>query len=106
MSVVSLARAAGVTGLLSKRRFWMVSTSLVLADMSMMSTRPCSTICSMMSRNSGRRAIAHLAAVRFGRPARRADGQGHVGVLGVGEDEILAAVRVGVNAGQFWSRDF
>ena len=37
----------------------------------------------------------------FRRPAGRADGQGHVGVLGVGEDEILAAVRVGVNASQF-----
>ena len=54
MSVVSLARAAGVTGLLSKRRLWIVSTSLVLADISMMSTSPCSTICSMMSRNSAR----------------------------------------------------
>ena len=41
MSVVSLARAAGVTGLLSKRRLWIVSTSLVLADMSMMSTSFC-----------------------------------------------------------------
>ncbi len=81
-------------------RLWMVSTSLVLADMSMMSTSACSTICSMMSRNSARLRIAHLAAVRFGRAARRADGQGHVGVLGVGEDEVLAAVRIGVNARQ------
>ena len=32
MSVVSLARAAGVTGLWSKIRRWIVSTSLVLAD--------------------------------------------------------------------------
>ena len=54
MSVVSLARAAGVTGLLSKMRFWMVSTSLVLADISMMSTSFSSTICVMMSRNSAR----------------------------------------------------
>src|SRR5262249_13557040 len=37
----------------------------------------------------------------LGRPAGGADGQGHVGVLGVGEDEVLGAVRVGVDAGQF-----
>ena len=100
MSVVSLARAAGVTGLLSKMRFWMVSTSLVLADMSMMSTSPCSTICVDDVAELGEGAIAQLAAVRFRRAAGRADGQGHVGVLGVGEDEVLAAVRIGVDAGQ------
>src|SRR5690348_16242952 len=54
MSVVSLARAAGVTGLLSKIRLWIVSTSLVLADMSMMSTRPWATTCSMRARYSAR----------------------------------------------------
>jgi len=46
-------------------------------------------------------AIAQLAAMGLGRTSRRADGEGHVGVLGVGEDEVLAAVRVGVNALQF-----
>ena len=54
MSVVSLARAAGVTGLLSKMRFWMVSASLVLADMSMISTSFSSTMRVMISRNSAR----------------------------------------------------
>ena len=54
MSVVSLTRAAGVIGLFSKMRFWIVNTSLVLADMSMMSTRPCFTICSIWPRNSAR----------------------------------------------------
>ncbi len=54
MSVVSLARQAGVTGLWSNSRRWMVSTSLVEADRSMMSTSFCSTICTMMSRNSAR----------------------------------------------------
>jgi hypothetical protein len=46
------------------------------------------------------RAVAQLAAVGLGRAARGADGQRHVGVLGVGEDEVLAAVRVGVDAPQ------
>ena len=45
---------SGVTELLSKRRRWIVSTSLVLAAMSMMSTSFASTICTMMSRNSAR----------------------------------------------------
>ncbi len=48
----------------------------------------------------GQGAIAQLAAVGLRRTAGGADGQGHVGVLGVGEDEVLAAVRVGVDAGQ------
>ncbi|MFO0843210.1 MAG: hypothetical protein U0797_12580 [Gemmataceae bacterium] len=43
-----------MTGLWSKIRLWIVSTSLVLADMSMMSTSLCSTTCSMTSRNSAR----------------------------------------------------
>ena len=101
MSVVSLARAAGVTGLLSNRRFWMVSTSLVLADMSMMSTSFCLDDLRDDVAELGQAAVAQLAAVRLGRAAGGADGQGHVGVLGVGEDEVLAAVRVGVDAGQF-----
>ena len=44
MSVVSLARTAGVTWLLSNSRSWIVSTSLVLALISMMSTSPWATI--------------------------------------------------------------
>ena len=100
MSVVSLARAAGVTGLLSKRRLWMVSTSLVLAAMSMMSTSFCLDDLRDDVAELGEAAIAQLAAVRFRRAAGSADGQGHVGVLGVGEDEVLAAVRIGVDAGQ------
>ncbi len=51
-SLVSLARAAGVTWLFSNSRSPIVSTSLLLADMSMMSTRPCSVIWRMLSRYS------------------------------------------------------
>ena len=100
MSVVSLARAAGVTGLSSKRRFWMVSTSLVLADISMMSTSFCFDDLRDDVAELGEAAVADFAGVRFRRLARGADGQRHVGVLGVGEDEVLAAARVGVDAGQ------
>ena len=49
----------------------------------------------------GQAAVTQLAAVRLGRLAGRADRQSHVRVLGVGEDEVLAAVRIGVDAGQF-----
>src|SRR5262249_27922128 len=42
-----------------------------------------------------------FAAVGLWRTARCADSEGHVRVLGVGEDEVLVAVRVGVNPGQF-----
>ena len=45
-------------------------------------------------------AIANFPRMRLGGSARRADGQRHVGIFGVGEDEILAAARVGVDAGQ------
>src|SRR3972149_4221004 len=44
MSLASLARAAGVTWLESNSRSPIVNRSLVLADVSMMSTRPCRTI--------------------------------------------------------------
>ena len=42
-------------------------------------------------------AIANFAGMRFRRLPRSADGQRHIGVLGVGEDEILAAARVRVD---------
>src|SRR5262249_12078034 len=45
-------------------------------------------------------AIADFAGVGLRRTPWGADGQGHVGVLGVGEDEVLADARVGVDAGQ------
>jgi len=38
--------------------------------------------------------------MRLGRTAGSADGQGHVSVLGVGEDEVLAAVGIGVDASE------
>ena len=44
MSVVSLARTAGVTWLLSNSRSLIVSTSFELALISMMSTSPWATI--------------------------------------------------------------
>ena len=50
MSVVSLARTAGVTGESSNSRSWIVRTSLVLARMSMMSTSPWRTISRIWSR--------------------------------------------------------
>ena len=46
----------------------------------------------------GQAAIAQFAAMGFRRLAGRADGESHVGVLGIGKDEILAAARVGVDA--------
>jgi hypothetical protein len=76
MSVVSFARAAGVTGLPSKIRSWIVSTSLVLADMSMMSTSFSATMRRMISRNSAR--LRYLTSPgcdsgeRPGRPMDRA----------------------------------
>src|SRR5262249_48253435 len=38
--------------------------------------------------------------VRLRRPPWRSDGEGHVRVLGIGEDEVLRAVRIGVNTDQ------
>src|SRR5688572_7221969 len=52
MSVVSFARAAGVMWLLSNSRSRIVSTSDVLADISMMSTSPWRTISRIWSRYS------------------------------------------------------
>ena len=49
----------------------------------------------------GQRAHPHFAGVHFGRAARRADAERHVGILGVGQDELLRARRIGVNGGQF-----
>ena len=46
----------------------------------------------------GQRAVSQLAGMRLRRFPRRADGQRHVGVLGIGKDEILAPLRVGVDA--------
>ena len=52
MSVVSLARTAGVTWLLSNSRSLIVSTSFELALISMMSTSPWATISRISWRNS------------------------------------------------------
>ena len=52
--MVSFIRTAGVTAESAKRASSIASTSLVLALMSMMSTRPCRTISRMLSRYSGR----------------------------------------------------
>ena len=52
--MVSLARTAGVTGLSSKDSSLEVRISLVLADISTMSTRPCAVISSICSRYSPR----------------------------------------------------
>ncbi len=93
MSLVSLARAAGVTWLFSNSRSPIVSTSLVLADMSMMSTSPCRAIWRICSRYSASVRMRHFAGVHLGRLARRADAEGHVGVLGVGQDELLRSPR-------------
>ena len=63
----------------------------VLADMSMMSTSPCRVIWRICSRYSASVRMRHFAGVHLGRLARRADAERHVGVLGVGEDELLRA---------------
>ena len=52
MSVVSFIRTAGVTWLPTNNPSSIANTSLVLALISMMSTRPCRTISRMLSRNS------------------------------------------------------
>jgi hypothetical protein len=52
MSVVSLARTAGVTSLLSNNRSPIVNSSFVEADINMMSTKPPLTISRIMSRYS------------------------------------------------------
>ena len=51
-SLASLARAAGVMWLSSNSRSSIVSMSLLLADISMMSTSPCRTIWRICSRYS------------------------------------------------------
>ena len=64
MSLVSLARAAGVTWLFSNSRSPIVSRSFVLADISMMSTTPWRTICANL--------LAILGQAFASRPRRRA----------------------------------
>src|SRR5947208_293654 len=51
-------------------------------------------------------AIAHFAGMLLGRAARCADRQRHVRVLGVGKDEVLRALRIGVDASQFLIKGF
>ena len=55
----------------------------------------------------GQGAEADLASgVGLGRQAGCADAEGHVGVLGVGEDEVAAALGVGVDGGEFLVEGF
>src|SRR5207302_526988 len=54
----------------------------------------------------GQAAVAQFAGMGFRRAAGGADAQGHVGVLGVREDEVLAADGIGVDAPQFLIEGF
>jgi hypothetical protein len=78
MSVVSLARAAGVIFDRSKSRSLIVSNSFVLPILRQRTPLPRDRI----------------------DPGRREAGR-HVGILGVGEDERLRPRRVGVDIGDF-----
>ena len=49
----------------------------------------------------GKRAKPQFAIVPLGRLARRTDPERHVGILGVGENELAATGGVGVNGGKF-----
>ena len=100
MSVVSLARAAGVTGLLSKRRLWMVSTSLVLADISMMSTQALLDDLLDDVAELGQAAIAQLAAVGLGRSAGAPMARAMSASLASARMKSLQPCGIGVDAGQ------
>jgi hypothetical protein len=66
----------------SKSFSWIVTISDVLADMSMMSISPWATISRIWSRKSAREAKAPVGGL-----ARCGNAKGHVGVLGVSENE-------------------
>ena len=90
MSVVSLARTAGVTGLWSNSRSWIVKHLAGAGAHQHDVHLPWATISRISWRYSVERAEPRLAGVMFRAAARRGKPEGHVGVLGVGQDEIAA----------------
>ena len=99
MSVVSLARTAGVTGESSNSRSRNVERIVRAGrhehdvDQARAGDQP-HLLAVFLERLE-----ADLARVHLGRRARCAEPERHVGVLGVGDDEFAAA-RVGVDRGQ------
>ncbi|MFO1093556.1 MAG: hypothetical protein U0992_09625 [Planctomycetaceae bacterium] len=73
---------------------------MVLADMSMMSTDATADDLADLVAELGERAEAGFAVVAFGGEARRADAERHVGVLGIGDDELAASIRIGMDGGE------
>ena len=100
MSVVSLARTAGVTWLLSKSRSWIVSTSLRAGAHEHDVDQSLGDDLAHQLPILVQRAEAGLAGVVLGTAARRGQAEGHVGVLGVGQDEV-AARGIGQDPGEF-----
>ena len=49
----------------------------------------------------GERFESDFPIVPLGRPSRRADAESHIGILGVGDDKLLASRRIGMNRGEF-----
>ena len=100
MSVVSLARIAGVTGLLSNSRSCSVRISLALALINADVDEPLLHDVANQLPILGQRAEAGLAGVMLGTQPGGRQPERHVGVLGVGQDEIAAA-GIGQDASQF-----
>jgi hypothetical protein len=76
MSLVSFARAAGVTALPSSRHEHDIDNALSHDLTNMLAV-------------FGQRAHVYLARVRLGRTSRGADAQRHIRVLGIGQDKGL-----------------
>ena len=100
MSLVSLARAAGRDVAVVEQPFAdrqrVVAAGRHEHDVDQTLPRDLADVLAIL----GQRAHANFAGVHLGRAARGADAECHVGVLGVGQDEVLAAGRIGVNGGQ------
>ena len=101
MSVVSLARMAGLTPVPWNTPS-STSASMLEAEASRMSTMSCLTMSAHSLEEFRAGAQSRRRAVGG---ADRADGvqaRAHVGVLGVGDDEIAAAVLAGADAGELF----
>ena len=101
MSVVSFARIAGLTPVPAKAPLW-TRRSRFEADVSMTSTMSCSITAFIESMNSARVRKPLGGPVVF---TLRPDGVkagAHVGILGVGDDEIGAPIRAGANPREFF----
>ena len=99
MSVASLARTAGVTGLASNNRWSIVSTSLVLAlhEHDVHESLPDVLADQLAVLVQG--AEAAFLGMVLRTAARSGDAVRHVGVFRIGEDEVRAG-RIGENPGE------